>query len=128
MVAPEPRVRNPFETPEKVRNRIFEVQQRLAALRASKKKRLKKKKRKRVILSPLQNYDVKTLVVKGVVVGKDTRLAMVVAPDGETYTVKVGDIVGLQDQKVVDVSSRGIVLRYDNGTTTLLSLPKEEVE
>ncbi len=128
MVAPTPRVRNPFETPDKVRNRIFEVQQRLAAMKARKRRRKKKKKKKRVIVSPLQNYDVKTLVVKGVVVGKDTHLAMVIAPDGETYTVKVGDIMGLKDQKVVDITTRGIVLKYDNGTTTLLSLPKEEGE
>ena len=125
MLAPTPRVRNPFETPDKVRNRIFEVQQRLAAMRARKKKR-KKKKKKRIIVSPLQNYDVKTLVVKGVVVGKGTHLAMVIAPDGETYTVKIGDIMGLQDQKVVDITTRGIVLKYDNGTTTMLSLPTEE--
>jgi hypothetical protein len=40
--------------------------------------------------------------------------------------VKLGDIVGLEDQKVVDITPRGIVLRYDNGTTTLLGLPGEE--
>ncbi len=125
VVAPQPRVRNPFETPEKVRNRVFEIQQKLAM---KKRKKKKKKKKKRVILSPLQTYDLKTLVVKGVVVGRGTHLAMVIAPDGESYTVKIGDIMGLDDLKVVDITSQGIVLKAANGTTSLLSLPKEEGE
>ncbi len=96
---------------EKARREAEKARRR--AQRAKRKKRLIKK---RIILSPLQNYSVNRLTIKGIMVDHDIHFALVVAPDGETYIVKIGDIVGLRDYKVTDINLDGIVLKEGNST------------
>lgn len=62
------------------------------------------------ILSPLQNYDVNSFAVTGVIWGTSSPSAMVAAPDGQTYIVKTGSLIGRNWGKVVKIKSDAVVV------------------
>ena len=62
------------------------------------------------ILSPLQNYEVNSFSVKGIVWGISSPTAMVQAPDGNSYIVKTGTLIGRNWGKVVKIKRDSIVI------------------
>gem|GEM_PF-1458953 len=74
--------RNPFSPPSEI---MKVIEQRRAV--------------KKEHTSPLQRYDVESLVLKGIV----ANVAMVLAPDGESYIIKKGTKLGRHGERVLKV-------------------------
>ena len=70
---------------------------------------LEKKQRDITQLPPIQQFDIETAKVVGVVVdpGRVTQ-AMVRAPSGQTFVVRVGTIMGKNEGEVVEITLQGI--------------------
>jgi type IV pilus assembly protein PilP len=70
---------------------------------------LEKKQRDTTQLPPIQQFDLETARVVGVVVdpGRVTQ-AMVRAPSGQTFVVRVGTIMGKNEGEVVEITMQGI--------------------
>jgi len=62
------------------------------------------------IVSQLQNYDVNSFVVTAIVWGISSPTAMVEAPDGETYVVKTGTLMGRNWGRVIKIKRDRIVV------------------
>ena len=70
---------------------------------------LEKKQRDITQLPPIQQFDIETAKVVGVVVdpGRVTQ-AMIRAPNGQTFVVRVGTIMGKNEGEVVEITLQGI--------------------
>jgi type IV pilus assembly protein PilP len=70
---------------------------------------LEKKQRDITQLPPIQQFDIETAKVVGIVVdpGRTTQ-AMVRAPNGQTFVVRVGTIIGKNEGEVVEITLQGI--------------------
>jgi len=70
---------------------------------------LEKKQRDVTQLPPIQQFDVETAKVVGVVLdpGRNTQ-AMVRVPSGQTFVVRVGTIIGKNEGEVVEITMQGI--------------------
>ena len=70
---------------------------------------LEKKQRDTTQLPPIQQFDIETAKVVGVIVdpGRVTQ-AMVRAPSGQTFVVRVGTILGKNEGEVVEITLQGI--------------------
>jgi type IV pilus assembly protein PilP len=70
---------------------------------------LEKKQRDVTLLPPIQQFELETVKVVGVVVdpGRVTQ-AMVRAPGGQTFVVRVGTIIGKNEGEVVEITLQGI--------------------
>jgi type IV pilus assembly protein PilP len=85
-------------------------------------------------LTPLQKYDLGQLRLIGVIVGKGEPRAMVIAPDGKSYILKKGTMVGKNDGVVVRIKSDTVQVEeryYDfsgviRKNIELIQLPKRE--
>lgn len=85
--------------------------------------------------SPLQQFDVKQIVVTGIILGGFGDYARVKAPDGESYTINVGTLMGRNRGKVIAISENEVLVRerieYESGNveeveTSLQLVPDEE--
>jgi type IV pilus assembly protein PilP len=70
---------------------------------------LEKKQRDLSQLPPIQQFDLETVKVVGIVVdpGRGAQ-AMVRAPNGQTFVVRVGSIIGKNEGEVVEITLQGI--------------------
>ena len=70
---------------------------------------LEKKQRDITLLPPIQQFDLETVKVVGVVVDPVRGAqAMVRAPSGQTFVVRVGTIMGKNEGEVVEITLQGI--------------------
>jgi type IV pilus assembly protein PilP len=70
---------------------------------------LEKKQRDITQLPPIQQFDVETVKVVGIVVDPVSGTqAMVRAPSGQTFVVRVGTIMGKNEGEVVEITLQGI--------------------
>ncbi|MDO3376766.1 pilus assembly protein PilP [Geoalkalibacter halelectricus] len=84
--------------------------------------------------TPLQQYDLTQLRLIGAIVGTDNPRAMVLAPDGKTYIVRVGTKIGKNNGSVVRVEQNRIVVEerfYDftdevRTSRQAIEIPKRE--
>lgn len=90
-----------------------------------------------IIKTPLQKFDVKQLKVTGIILGGLGEYARVAAPDGKSYTLLVGTLVGPHDGEVISITDNVVVVkeiyRYESGKveeveTPLYLKPIEEEE
>ena len=70
---------------------------------------LEKKQRDTSALPPIQQFDLEAVKVVGIVLdpGRVTQ-AMVRAPNGQTFVVRVGTIIGKNEGEVVEITLQGI--------------------
>ncbi|HWR97677.1 MAG TPA: pilus assembly protein PilP [Candidatus Methanoperedens sp.] len=70
---------------------------------------LEKKQRDIATLPPIQQFDLETVKVVGIVVdpGRAPQ-AMIKAPNGQTFVVKPGTILGKNEGEVVEITMQGI--------------------
>ncbi|MHB8835745.1 MAG: pilus assembly protein PilP [Candidatus Methylomirabilia bacterium] len=70
---------------------------------------LEKKQRDITQLPPIQQFDIETAKVVGIVVdpGSVTQ-AMIRAPNGQTFVVRVGTVMGKNEGEVVEITMQGI--------------------
>lgn len=57
---------------------------------------------------PLERYELRQLRLIAVMVVRGDPRAMVAAPDGKSYTVKIDDYIGINGGKVKDIETRAI--------------------
>jgi Tfp pilus assembly protein PilP len=57
---------------------------------------------------PLERYELRQLRLIAVMVVKGDPRAMVAAPDGKSYTVKIDDYIGINGGKVKEIQTRAI--------------------
>ncbi len=70
---------------------------------------LEKKQRDVSLLPPIQQFDLETVKVVGVIVDPKTGAqAMVRAPNGQTFVVKKGTIIGKNEGEVIEITLQGI--------------------
>lgn len=70
---------------------------------------LEKKQRDLSQLPPIQQFDLETVTVVGVVIDPQrTTQAMVRAPNGQTFVVRVGTVIGKNEGEVVEITLKGI--------------------
>lgn len=70
---------------------------------------LEKKQRDITQLPPIQQFDVETVKVVGIVVDRVRGTqAMVRAPNGQTFVVRVGTVMGKNEGEVVEITLQGI--------------------
>ena len=79
-----------------------------------------KKVIKKEHLSPLQRYDVESLVLKGIVAD----VAMVLAPDGESYIIRKGTELGRHGEKVTEVYKDRVAVKRGN-RVIYIKFPKD---
>jgi Tfp pilus assembly protein PilP len=73
---------------------------------------LQEKKKDYSKLPPIQQVDLQVLKVLGVVMDqKGSNRAMIQTPDGKTYVIKKGDIIGKNEGEVVSIGLDGITIR-----------------
>ena len=70
---------------------------------------LEKKQRDITQLPPIQQFDLESVKVVGIIAdpGRGTR-AMVRAPSGQTFVVHVGTVIGKNEGEVVEITLQGI--------------------
>jgi type IV pilus assembly protein PilP len=70
---------------------------------------LEKKQRDVTALPPIQQFDLETAKVVGIVIDPGrTPQAMIKAPNGQTFVVRPGTIVGKNEGEVVEITIKGI--------------------
>jgi len=69
-----------------------------------------RKPKKKVITNPLQKYDVRSFVVKGIISTEKGNLALVIAPDGNVYIVREGMYMGNKGEIIKKITSDRIIL------------------
>ena len=69
--------------------------------------------------SPLQQFDLEQLKLSGILLGGLGDYARVIAPDGKSYTINVGTLLGKHTGKVISISEDAVVvketIRYESG-------------
>ena len=65
-------------------------------------------RRPEALRGPLERYELRQLRLIAVVVVQGNPRAMVAAPDGKSYTVKVDDFIGINGGKVKDIQTRAM--------------------
>jgi type IV pilus assembly protein PilP len=72
---------------------------------------LEKKQRDVTALPPIQQFDLETAKVVGIVIDPGrTPQAMIKAPNGQTFVVRPGTIVGKNEGEVVEITMKGILV------------------
>ena len=72
---------------------------------------LEKKQRDVAALPPIQQFDLETVKVVGIVVDPARGAqAMIRAPNGQTFVVRKGTIIGKNEGEVVEITMKGILV------------------
>lgn len=85
-------------------------------------------------LTPLQKFDIGQFRLIGVIIGKGEPRAMVIAPDGKSYILRRGVLIGKNSGTVVEINPTAVLVKeryYDftgvvRESTQEIQLPKRE--
>ncbi len=89
------------------------------------------------IKTPLECCDINLFKVSVVISGIENPRALVLAPDGKRYAVKIGDRIGVKEGKIVEIEGKSIIveeiLRDEEGNVATtdrveLGLPDKDGE
>jgi len=69
---------------------------------------IKTTRRPEALRGPLEQYELRQLRLIAVMVVKGDPRAMVAAPDGKSYTVKLDDYIGINGGRVKDIQTRAV--------------------
>ena len=77
--------------------------------------------------TPLQEFDVKQLKLTGIILGSLGDYARVEAPDGKSYTIRIGTLVGKHDGQVISINDNAVIIkeiiRYESGKVEEVETP-----
>ena len=77
--------------------------------------------------TPLQKFEVKQLKVTGIILGSLGDYARIVAPDGKSYTINVGTLMGMHEGEVISITDNSIIvketIRYESGNVEDVETP-----
>jgi type IV pilus assembly protein PilP len=80
-----------------------------------------------VVKTPLQKFDVNQLKVTGIILGGLGEFARVAAPDGKSYTLNIGTLVGPHEGEVVTITDNAVIvkeiIRYESGKVEEVETP-----
>jgi Tfp pilus assembly protein PilP len=96
----------------------------------------KEKPRRRKGATPIENYDVDEIKLSAIVWDNRQHYALITLPDGKSYTVREGMILGLYNGKVEEITKNSVLIREHikdyrgqlKTKDTLLKLRKEGEE
>lgn len=79
------------------------------------------------LTSPLQKFDLKQIKVVGIILGGLGDYARVLAPDGQSYTINVGTLMGKNKGKVLTIQENLILVKetiqYESGKVEEVETP-----
>lgn len=83
---------------------------------------------------PLENFDISQIVLLGIVMAGNNSRALLLAPDGKDYTIKLGAKIGRNRGVVTGFSARGVQVRekfvdfsgVQQDNTVYIELPQRE--
>lgn len=79
------------------------------------------------LTSPLQKFDLKQIKVVGIILGGLGDYARVIAPDGQSYTINVGTLMGTNKGKVLTIQENLILVKetiqYESGKVEDVETP-----
>ena len=79
------------------------------------------------ITSPLQKFELGQLKLTGIILGGLGDYARVLAPDGKSYTINVGTLMGTHLGKVLSISDNIVLvketIRYESGKVEEVETP-----
>jgi type IV pilus assembly protein PilP len=79
------------------------------------------------ILSPLQEFGLEELKLTGIIIGGLGDYARVKAPDGKSYTINVGTLMGKHEGKVISITDNIVLVketfRYEGGDVEEVETP-----
>jgi Tfp pilus assembly protein PilP len=64
-----------------------------------------------VLLTPLQKFELKQLKITGIILGGLGDYARVSAPDGKSYTINVGTLIGNNEGTVVSITDNIVMVK-----------------
>lgn len=80
-----------------------------------------------VIETPLQKFPIDQLQIRGIILGGLGDYARITAPDGKSYTISIGTLVGNQEGKVTSITENAIIVkeivRYESGKSEEIETP-----
>ncbi len=72
-----------------------------------------------LLKSPLQKVELAQLKITGIILGSFGEYARILSPDGKSYTVNAGTLIGMHEGQVISITSNSVVvkeiLRYESG-------------
>jgi len=79
--------------------------------------------------TPLQSFDLVNIRLTGVILGKGDPVALVVAPDGKSYILSKGVMVGKNNGVVIEINSDAVVVeeKYINFSGNIIKNIQEIV-
>ncbi len=80
-----------------------------------------------VIQTPLQKFPLDQMKLTGLILGGLGDYARLVAPDGKSYTINIGTLVGNQEGKVISITENAVIvkeiIRYESGKVEEVETP-----
>ncbi len=77
--------------------------------------------------TPLQKVDLNQLKITGIILGSLGDYARILAPDGKSYTVNVGTLIGTHEGEVISITENTVVvreiIRYESGKVEEIESP-----
>ena len=72
-----------------------------------------------LLKTPLQKADLNQLKIIGIILGSLGDYARILSPDGKSYTVNVGTLIGMHEGEVISITDNTVVvreiMRYESG-------------
>lgn len=80
-----------------------------------------------LLKTPLQKFDINQLKLTGIILGGLGDYARVSAPDGKSYTINIGTLMGKHEGQVMSIDDNVVIvkeiLRYESGKVEEIETP-----
>ena len=80
-----------------------------------------------VVETPLQKFPIDQLQITGIILGGLGDYARIIAPDGKSYTINIGTLMGNQEGKVASITENAVIvketIRYESGKVEEVETP-----
>ena len=68
---------------------------------------------------PLLQYEVQDYILMAVIVSEKTKIALIRANNGGEYFIKIDDLLGKSEGKIIDITGQGILVSENNKVVLL---------
>ena len=68
---------------------------------------------------PLLQYEVQEYILMAVIVSEKTKIALIRANNGGEYFIKIDDLLGKSEGKIIDITGQGILVSENNKVVLL---------
>ena len=71
------------------------------------------------VVHPLLQYEVQDYILMAVIVSKKIKLGLIRANNGGEYFIKIDDLLGKSEGKIIDITGQGILVSENNKVVLL---------